>query len=110
MGFEKDIEKKNELLLNTSSKTKSNSKMSKVDSGKPKRNRKVAVIDKSDHWYLVRWENFPDSEDTWELRSRIPADLIRTFEEGNNTIHDNMPEKTKCVRQDNGSLSIKILK
>eukprot|EP00090_Calanus_glacialis_P031031 TRINITY_DN5075_c0_g1_i1.p1 TRINITY_DN5075_c0_g1~~TRINITY_DN5075_c0_g1_i1.p1 ORF type:complete len:590 (-),score=185.62 TRINITY_DN5075_c0_g1_i1:91-1860(-) len=49
---------------------------------KPKRNRKVAIIEKEGHKYLVRWENFPESEDTWELRSSIPAELIRKYEEG----------------------------
>ena len=49
---------------------------------KPKRNRKVAIKEKEGHKYLVRWENFPESEDTWELRSSIPAELIRKYEEG----------------------------
>jgi hypothetical protein len=49
---------------------------------KPKRNRKVAIIAKEEHKYLVRWENFPESEDTWELRSSIPEELTRTYEEG----------------------------
>jgi hypothetical protein len=35
----------------------------------------------------LRWENYPESEDTWELRSSIPAELIRKYEEAQDILN-----------------------
>jgi hypothetical protein len=47
---------------------------------KPKRKRMEAVLEKKDSKYLVKWENSPKEENTWELRSAIPLDIIKTYE------------------------------
>jgi len=107
--FEKDLDIKNKLLLNKSTRVNAEV-LNKADHMKPKRNKKVAVIDRNEHWYLVRWENYPENEDTWELRSRIPAELIRNFENGDNIMCNNDLKKQETSDIVNGVTTIKVLK
>jgi len=66
---------------------------------KLKRGKKTAVIDRMDHKLLVRWDDYPHSEDTWELRSSIPPNLIKEFEDKKNaktnSIYSNIAAKEK---------------
>ena len=66
---------------------------------KLKRGKKAAVIDRMDHKFLVRWDDYPHSEDTWELRSSIPPHLIKEFECKENaqtkSVHSNIIHKDK---------------
>ena len=39
-----------------------------------------AIIEKKDSKYLVKWENSPQEENTWEPRSAIPLDIIKKYE------------------------------
>ena len=77
--YEKNIEKKKKSVtkqkVNSDDKTENN-----LDISKTKRKKKEAIIDKMGHKYLVRWENFPEEKDTWELRSAIPEDILKMFE------------------------------
>ena len=47
---------------------------------KRKRKRMETIKEKKDSKYLIKWENSPKEENTWELRSAIPLDIIKTYE------------------------------
>jgi len=66
-----------------------------LDNNKTRRKRKESIIDKEEHRYLVRWENYPEDKDTWELRSSIPEEIIKKYEKGLEI--DNTPVKEQNI-------------
>ena len=48
---------------------------------KAKRKRKDSIMERKGYKYLVRWSSYPEDPDTWELRSSIPAEIIRRYED-----------------------------
>merc|ERR1712218_157606 len=40
-----------------------------------------ALIEKKGSKYLVKWENFPDDQNTWEPKSSIPDFILKFYEE-----------------------------
>ena len=52
-----------------------------------------ALIAKKDGEYLVKWENYPDSENTWEPASCIPDTIIEV-----STIRSNINTDIQCYK------------
>lgn len=106
-----DKKKENEKQLVTNGKADKRTEESAEEvSMKPKRRRKDSILEKNGHKYLVRWDNYPEDEDSWELRSSIPADIIKRYEEGleimnayvkQQSIHDKTSEKNKQIDNKN---------
>merc|ERR1711892_448997 len=105
-SFKKAIEKYNKSVLNTSRSNPMAEISVKVDDVKPKRNRKVAILDKEGHKYLVRWENYPESEDTWELRSAVPAELIRKYEDSGEILNKSIERQSSTAKSNAVNLKI----
>ena len=40
-----------------------------------------ALVKKKDDKYLVKWENYPSSQNTWEPKSAIPKFIIKFYEQ-----------------------------
>ena len=52
-----------------------------------------ALVAKKDGEYLVKWENYPDSENTWEPASCIPDTIIEV-----STIRSNINTDIQCYK------------
>ena len=62
----------------------SKKKKNDTNKGKTKKNGKDIYIieylkEKDEDKFLVKWENFPDEENTWEPRDSIPAFILEVF-------------------------------
>ena len=44
-----------------------------------------ALVAKKGSKYLVKWENFPSDQNTWEPRSAIPPFIVKFYEQVNGT-------------------------
>ena len=42
-----------------------------------------ALVAKKGSKYLVKWENFPSDQNTWEPRSAIPPFIVKFYEQVN---------------------------
>ena len=40
-----------------------------------------SLVDVRDGKYLVKWENYPSSQNTWELKSSIPKFILKFYEQ-----------------------------
>merc|ERR1712013_555767 len=51
-----------------------------------------ALIAKKDGEYLVKWENYPDSENTWEPASCIPDTIIEYYQRDSDRLGQPLPK------------------
>ena len=52
---------------------------------KPKQKEEIYIVEalvaKDNDKYLVKWENYPSSQNTWEPRSAIPKFIVKFYEQ-----------------------------
>ena len=76
----KTTEKKEEETI--VSKTPSSEKIAKKKTKKaPKEDVYIieSLREKKDSNFLVKWENYPEEENTWEPRGEIPGFILKVF-------------------------------
>merc|ERR1711936_1425178 len=54
-----------------------------------------SLVEKKGSKYLVKWENYPSEQNTWEPRSSIPKFILKYYEESLARLGQPAPSPTK---------------